>query len=31
MFKQIRVRKPNRRTTEIVPDLRTPKGRVLPY
>jgi hypothetical protein len=26
-----RIRKPRRRTTEIPLDLRTPKGRLLPY
>jgi hypothetical protein len=31
MVQQIQVRKLSRRTTELAPDLRTPKGRVLPY
>jgi hypothetical protein len=31
MPKKIQIHKPSRHTTEIIPDLRTPKGRVLPY
>ncbi|MCW2917701.1 MAG: hypothetical protein JWN52_5769 [Actinomycetia bacterium] len=31
MPKKIQIHKPSRHTTELVPDLRTPKGRVLLY
>ena len=31
MSKKIQIHKPSRPTTVIIPDLRTPKGRVLPY
>lgn len=31
MAKQIQIRKPTRRTPEVPLDLRTPRGRLLPY